>query len=204
MDSYGRIGLEWTLLLSPHWVLTKEQGLAFLKHNCEHRYLILPDLRKTAGFQKKHNFAINKEFHSFSILKASSAGENQMSLSSPTVGARAADRNAQVTRHLSPAASPGGCCFMSWFFPKSLCSCVHTVTLAVCACQGSVPAAASTTAPSHRACARRIRSMCCTINTFFFFLQLRLLPSPTRVSVLHSIDGYNAVLPQPVTLTVKK
>lgn len=37
------------------WVLAKGQNIAFLKHNCEYRCLILPDIREIIGFQKKQS-----------------------------------------------------------------------------------------------------------------------------------------------------
>lgn len=35
--------------------LAKGQNIAFLKHNCEYRCLILPDVREIIGFQKKQS-----------------------------------------------------------------------------------------------------------------------------------------------------
>ena len=40
---------------SIHWVLAKEQDIAFFKHNCEYRCLILPDLKETVSFQEKQS-----------------------------------------------------------------------------------------------------------------------------------------------------
>ena len=40
---------------SVHWVLVKEQDIAFFKHNCEYRCLILLDFTETVSFQKKQS-----------------------------------------------------------------------------------------------------------------------------------------------------